>query len=64
MPDPEPYEEMSRQLMRAFPGWRCWFGVATGVWWAVPPPGHRCRRLLEAGTAERLAVLIHQAQGR
>lgn len=52
--------DTTRLLTRAFPGWRCWFGSATGRWWALPPPGSWPQSLVEALTPEELAVRIRR----
>ncbi|MCW2883360.1 MAG: hypothetical protein QOE54_4960 [Streptosporangiaceae bacterium] len=56
------HDDTARTLTRGFPGWRCWYGPYSHSWWALPPPLHRQRSLLEAPTAEDLAALIRQAQ--
>ncbi|HEY7485688.1 MAG TPA: hypothetical protein VH912_14585 [Streptosporangiaceae bacterium] len=53
---------MLHLLMRDFPGWPCWYGSATGAWWALPPPNCGYPRLVEAATPAQLAHRIHQIQ--
>jgi hypothetical protein len=47
-----------RSLRRNFPGWVCWYGAATRRWWGMPPPAYRYPALVEAATAEDLALRI------
>jgi hypothetical protein len=47
-------------LMRDFPGWLCWYGRATRVWWGMPPLGCGDRALIEAATPDDLATRVHQ----
>ncbi|MDB4873188.1 MAG: hypothetical protein JWL97_4192 [Gemmatimonadales bacterium] len=54
-------ENAARMIMRAFPGWRCFYGPKTDKWWGVPPPRHPVQALFEADTTEDLAALIHRA---
>jgi hypothetical protein len=51
----------ARMIMRAFPGWRCFYGPKTRKWWGVPPLRHPVQALFEADTPEDLAALIHRA---
>jgi hypothetical protein len=46
--------------MRHFPGWLCWYGMATHAWWTLPPPEYRHPGLVDAATAELLAHRIHE----
>jgi hypothetical protein len=48
----------ARSLMWDFPGWLCWYGTATGAWWAMPPPAFWYPLLLEAATPDELANRI------
>ena len=50
----------TRALRRHLPGWVCWYGTATMRWWGMPPPGYRRTGLVEAATAEELALRIRQ----
>jgi hypothetical protein len=54
------YDEMARRLMRDFPGWLCWYGTATRVWWSVPPPNCWYPSLIEASTPAELATRINE----
>jgi hypothetical protein len=47
-----------RSLRRNFPAWVCWYGAATRRWWGMPPPAYRHPALIEAATAEELALRI------
>jgi hypothetical protein len=47
-------------LMRDFPGWLCWYGRATRVWWGMPPSNSGYRALIEAATPDELAARVHQ----
>jgi hypothetical protein len=49
-----------RSLRQTFPSWLCWYGTATGSWWGMPPPAYRSRGLIEAATAEDLALRIRK----
>jgi hypothetical protein len=52
----------ARAIMRAFPGWRCFYGPKTRKWWGVPPPRHPVQVLFEADTPDELAAHIHHAR--
>ena len=52
--------QTARSLMRHFPGWLCWYGMATHAWWTLPPPEYRHPGLVDAATAELLAHRIHE----
>ncbi len=52
--------QTARSLMRNFPGWVCWYGLATRAWWGLPPPAYRYPALIEAATAGELALRIRQ----
>jgi hypothetical protein len=51
----------ARMIMRAFPGWRSFYGPKTCQWWAVPPGRHPIQALLEADNPDDLAARIHRA---
>jgi hypothetical protein len=55
--EPKP-QQMS--VGRDFPGWLCWYGRATRVWWGMPPLGYRYRALIEAATPDELAARVHE----
>jgi hypothetical protein len=50
----------ARSLWQTFPGWVCWYGRATRRWWGMPPPAYRYPVLIEAATAEELALRIRR----
>jgi hypothetical protein len=54
--------EVAKLLMLNFPGWRCWFGSMTATWWSLPPHGHPYKSLIEARSAQELAVMIRGAE--
>jgi hypothetical protein len=59
-PQPMSAGRAARSLMRAFPGWLCWYGRATRVWWGMSPLGYGYRALIEAATPDELAARVHQ----
>lgn len=61
-PRPQPVSagHAAQSLMRDFPGWLCWYGRATCVWWGLPPRSHGYRALIEAATPDELAARVHQ----
>ena len=59
-PQPTSVGRVARSLMRDFPGWLCWYGRATHVWWGMPPRGYGDRALIEAATPDELAARVHQ----
>lgn len=59
-PQPMSVGRVARSLMRDFPGWLCWYGRATRVWWGIPPLGSGYRAMIEAATPDELATRLHQ----
>ena len=59
-PQPMSPGRAARSLMREFPGWLCWYGRATRVWWGMPPSGYGHRALIEAATPDELAARVDQ----
>ncbi|HEU5155667.1 MAG TPA: hypothetical protein VFU43_01625 [Streptosporangiaceae bacterium] len=51
---------VARSLMRDCPGWLCWYGRATRVWWGMPPSGYWYPWLIEAATPDELADRVRQ----
>ena len=60
MPQQPAVGRTARSLMRDFPGWLCWYGRATHLWWGLPPQGYGNRALIEAATPDELAARVHQ----
>lgn len=60
MPQQMPIGRSVRSLTREFPGWLCWYGRATRVWWGMPPLGYGYRALIEAATPDELAARVTQ----
>ncbi|MEU3165983.1 hypothetical protein [Streptosporangium sp. NPDC006930] len=61
----EPGEDLHAlcTLTLRFPGWRPWYGHATGRWWALSPT--RCRQrigLVEADTPAELAARMQHIE--
>jgi hypothetical protein len=50
--------ETQGALMRAFVGWRIWWGPACGSWWALPPNHNARQMLIEAPDPETLVARI------
>lgn len=51
---------MTGILRQHVPAWVCWYGAATRRWWGMPPRAHWHLMLIDAATADELALRIRQ----